>query len=314
MDWSFLPTGSPGLDPVQGNMLDTLSALGPGGQLDTSTGPATGPSIPSTEQTDGNSSGIPVVAEEQKSFCVRQLSTVTLDLDGIWTSILPLLDLHTSFDETLDSKTTDLSANYPHDKLLETFFAAAQRLADLYPTAARLCLALCPERADCRVLDCIHRLPVPAALAPIDEEVEARNSPATIDLALGNLLVSCHLRALDILNRILFLTMSCFKITFNSRDSKEPQYDVPQMRVGSFTPTRDVSVYLQAHLMGHLVGRLGDEAGKLAAAVDAKGRERKDKECRVFALQCEILLERQAGKVEQLKALCEELAKCAVPK
>jgi hypothetical protein len=267
------------------------------------------PPFLSPEQTESRNSEKPATPDAPKSECVKQLSKVMLDLDAIWTSLFPRGRLHMPFDGTVDKTTADLSHSYSHDRLLEDFFAAAQRLIDVYLSATNLSLSLCPEDLTCNDASCIHHLPVPAALRPIDEETEGRSSPSTIDLALGNILVSCHLRALDVLDRILSLVVSCFKITLNSPDLREPNYNVPVLKVGSFTPTRDASAFLQAYLMKHLVERLGGEAGKLATAVTAKIQGEEDKECRVFALQCEILLQRQETKIGQLKAVGEELVR-----
>ncbi|OIW26044.1 hypothetical protein CONLIGDRAFT_647762 [Coniochaeta ligniaria NRRL 30616] len=308
MDWSFLHPGFEGLDHVPMDM--------GGAQLDATKEPGIDPTFLTPEQTGSADSEKekPATPDEPKSACVKQLSKVMLDLDAIWTSIFPRSHLHMPFDETIAKTTADLSAMYSHDKLLEDFFGAAQRLIDIYPSAAKLSLALCPEDLTCTDANCIHLLSVPPALHQIDQEIERRNSPSTVDLALGNLLVSCHLRVLDLLDRILSLAISCFKITLNSPQLKEPSYNVPVMKVGSFTPTRDASAFMQAYLMKHLVSRLGGEVGKLATAVEAKVQEGGGKECRVFSLQCEILLERQESKVGQLQAVGEELVQCGLLK
>lgn len=315
MDWSFLPS-SLGLDHAPLDMAGPLSAAGAGVLKAATLGSGIDPSFLTPEQTGSTNSeqDKPTTPDEPKSACVKQLSQVMLDLDAIWTSLFPRSHLHMPFDGTVDKTTADLSERYSHDKLLEDFFAAAQRLIDIYPSATKLSLALCPEDLTCNDTSCIHRLPVPAALASIDQAVEGRNSPSTIDLSLGNFLISCHLRLLDLLDRILALSISCFKITLNSPHLKEPNYNVPVLKVGSFTPTRDASAFLQAYLMKHLVSRLGGEAGKLAAAVDGRLRGGEDKECRVFALQCEILMERQEAKIGQLQAVGEELVKCGLLK
>lgn len=309
MDWSFLQSGIGGLGHVPMDTAGSLPAPRAGAEPGATRESGIGPSLLTPGQTGSTNSTTEKLAtpDAPKSACVKQLSGVMLDLDAIWGSLFPRSLLHMPFDGAVDKATADLSAMYSHDKLLEDFFGATQRLIDVYSSATELSLALCPENVVCKDPNCIHRLPAPAALRSIDEETEGRNSPSTIDLALGNLLVSCHLRVLDLLDRILSLAVSCFKITLNSPQLREPKYNVPVLKVGSFTPTRDASAFLQAHLMKHLVSRLGVEAGKLAAAVDAKAQGGEDKECRVFALQCEILLERHEKKVGQLKVVGEEL-------
>jgi hypothetical protein len=273
------------------------------------------PSFNTSEHAQSTPSDTGATPDEPKSLCVKKLSTVMLDLDRIWTTLIPRARLHVPFDWNLPNAKAELADKYSHHKFLEDFFAAAQSLIDVYPTAIRLSLSLCPEDLACEVPDCIHRLPVPSALQPTDAAVEARNSPSTIDLALANMLISCHLRVLDVLDRILSLVLSCLKITVNSPNLEEPDFCVPELRVGSFTPTRGSAAFMQAFLIKHLSELLGRGADKLTEAVKLKMADNnEDKECKVFALQCEILQERQNTKVESLKSVGEELVKVGLMK
>jgi hypothetical protein len=259
------------------------------------------------EQSDSTSQDSPATAEERKSSCTNVLTQILLDLDTIWTSILPSSHLHAPFDDTIWQTTADLSARYRHDKLLQDFFAVAQRLLNIYPIAAASSLSLCPGDVECTDPKCIHRLPVPPTLRPVDEATDGRNAPGVIDLSLGNLLVSCHLRVLDVMDRILSLAISCHKITSNSPQGREPGYNVPVVTVGSFTPTRDASAVMHTYLLKHLVVRLGAEAEKLARDVHRGIAEGADRESKVLGLLCEVVVERQGEKVGQLKVLGEEL-------
>ena len=301
--WAFLEPGFGAFRhyPMDMPGLSSADGLHNGDQVE--------PSLLPPEEREGTGSDKPSTPEAAKSACLKQLTQVTLDLDTIWTSIFPRSHLHMPFDDSIDRATADLSAKYSHESLLQDFFGAAQRLIDVYPTAARLCLVLCPEDITCTDPSCIHHLPIPPSLRPVDEAVEARNSPSTIDLALGSLLVSCHLRVLDVLDRILALAISCERVTLNSPRLREPEYSVPVVKVGSFTPTRDASAFMQAYLMKHLVTRLGVEAARLGADVGERVRGGGEREWRVFAMQCEVLVERQEVKVGQLKVLGEELAR-----
>ncbi|KAB5550020.1 hypothetical protein GE09DRAFT_1035079 [Coniochaeta sp. 2T2.1] len=271
------------------------------------------PLTPPTEETATTTTTTkkPETPDDPKSVCVKQLSKVMLDLDAIWTAIFPRSRLHIPFDDLVDKTIAELSKKFSNDQLLQDFFGAAQGLIDVYPVATKLLLRLCPEDDTCNDPSCIHTLPVPAALRPLGEYVDARNSPSTIDLALGNLLLSCHLRVLDVLDQIFMLAILCFKITMNSPHPQEPKYDVSVVKIGTFTPTRDASAFMQAFLMKHLVQRLRAAAQKLGAAVAAKVQDAEGKETKLFSMQCEILLERHERKMQQLHVLGDELLECA---
>ncbi|KAB5578294.1 hypothetical protein GE09DRAFT_1052357 [Coniochaeta sp. 2T2.1] len=314
MDWSFLNSGLDGLDHLPIDMTDCIppgDIASAGIVVTKEPGVAASPLTPPTEETATTTTKKSAAPDDPKSVCVTQLSKVMLDLDSIWTAIFPRSRLHIPFDDLVDKTIAELSREFSNDQLLQDFFGAAQGLIDVYPTATKLLLRLCTEDVTCTDPSCIHTLPIPAALLLLGKYVDARNLPSTIDLALGNLLLSCHLRVLDVLDRILMLAISCFKITMNSPHPQEPKYDVSVVKIGTFTPTRDASAFMQAFLMKHLVQQLRAAAQKLGVAVAAKVQDAESKETKLFSMQCEILLERHEMKAQQLHVLGEELFQCA---
>lgn len=243
-----------------------------------------------------------------KSQCIHHLTSILVDLDAVWVSMPPKTSLHFPLDENIDKFTAAFAEKYSQHKSVERLFGAAQRLVDLYPTVIPLSLALnSADQPRCEPDTCVHSIEPPANLRAVESSAVLRDSPSTIDHPLANLLIACHLRLIDVLDHLLLLVLSCFKLHAASPTRMEPNFGVPELRVGSFTPTRASAAFMQAFLMKHLIGILSDRVDEFSRAVESKLQGNPDKECRVLAMQCEILKERQADKVAQIGELSEAL-------
>ncbi|KAK3937209.1 hypothetical protein QBC46DRAFT_393192 [Diplogelasinospora grovesii] len=244
-----------------------------------------------------------------KSQCYHQLSTILLDLNAIWASLPPETETHFPYDSNIAEHTARFSQRYSHKDLLEKVFASVQQLVDIYPTATQLFLNREPSQT-CESTNCTHLLGLPLELAEIETHLLARdNRPHPVDLPLANLLVSCHLRVLDILDRTLYSILSCFKITLASPTQREPDFEAPEVRVGSFTPTRAAAISMQAFLIRHLMDALSTRARQMTEAVTSNTAGQTDKEGRLLVLQCEIVQERHEAKAEHLRVIGEQLHK-----
>ena len=106
------------------------------------------------------------------------------------------------------------------------------------------------------------------------------------------------------------MAISCFKVHHASPTAvKEPFSGTPELRIGSFIPSRAPAAFMQGMLMKHLLGGLLERANQLTQAVVPRLEGSKDKDGRVLALQCEALKERQASKLEQIGTIGEEMMK-----
>ena len=311
-DWSFL---QPNFGLPDASTFANLG--GNAGQAGPSYAAAAGPgSDPACRPEDAaKTSNHKPPPPNSKSQCVQQLTSVMLDLDAIWVSMPPKSDLHFPLDENVEKHATAFDEKYTQHKSLEVLFGAVQRLVDLYPTVIPLSLALnSAEPPPCQPDICVHSVEPPANLRAVQDAVWSRNSLSTIDYSLASLLIACHLRLLDVLDHLLLLVLSCFKLQAASPRKMEPNFGVPELRVGSFTPNRASAAFMQAFLIKHLVGNLSDKVDELVQAVESKSQGNSDRECQVLALQCEILRERQATKMSQIGELGEALTQSGMMK
>ena len=248
--------------------------------------------------------------DAQMARCTKQLAAVLLDLDAAWETLPRTSELHVPHDDNLSQATSEFANKYSQHNFPEAIFISVQQLIDLYPSAIQLSLALdVGPVPQCEVEDCAHRLHVPPSLAGIEEYALARSEGPTINMPLVNLLVSCHLRLLDVLDRVLVLVVSCFKVTLASPTREEPDFWIPQLRVGSFTPKRNVAAFTQAFMLKHLLDKLSAREESLEQAIAKKQTEGDaSAECRLLLLQCEMLKQRHGTKMDQLGAIGRELS------
>lgn len=311
LDWSFL-------HPSFG--LTDASTYTPLGDLAGQPGPGLAAPLPGSDppcrpEDEATATDPKPSPPNSKSHCTQQLASIMVDLDALWAEIPPTSAFHFPLGDDIEKHTAAFAEKYAQHKSIENLFGTSQRLIDLYPAAILQSLTLnSMDPPRCETGGCVHSVDPPPSLRAAEESVLSRNSSSAIDHSLASLLISCHLRLLDVLDHLLLLVLSCFKIHSTSPTMREPDFGVPELRVGSFTPPRASAAFMQAFLAKHLVGILSEKAGQLAQAVELKSGENPDKECRVLALQCELLKERQAVKLDQIGAVGEELVKSGMLK
>lgn len=266
--------------------------------------------------------------DNSRPACTKRLTDLLLNTDKLWARLplkstlhMPRGDPHELYLKALTEKAT---AKY----LLENLFILTQQLIDLYPPATALIL---PRDADsptaCDVPDCTHELALPSSLRELEGQTSGRGRDARVDAALANLLVACHLRLLDVLDRVFLLVSSCTRVTLASPDRRgDTEFDVADVRVGSFVPHRTAAVLMQIVLLRHLMVSLSDRLASLGEAVVARaaavggggegsgsgpvgGDLDLDLEARVLKLQHESLARRHARQIEYLGSIEEFLAK-----
>lgn len=289
---SFLPDTESGIEAdVYGNYAYTAST-------------PSGPSAPTSNETT-TSDG--VGSDDPRSACTWNLTSLLRDMDKIWSRLPSTSFLHTQQDSCGEHFVKSLSEKMPAQSALETIFALAQRLIDAYPTVMALSLAMDPgaDSVPCNLTDCIHTLQVNPTLRGLEEQITSQGMFAGgADLSLASLLVACHTRLLDILDRVFLLVSACDRITLATR--REPQLDLSELRVGSFVPQRTGAMLMQIALLRYLVASLSGRLasfGKAIAAWSEESSAETDLEGDVLRLQHELLTKRQAIKVTQVAVI-----------
>jgi hypothetical protein len=278
--------------------------------------PDTGESTASSAPTSiGETSAVDATAGDPNARCVKTLSTVMVSLDTIWYTIVHRTSVHIPFDDSLEKHSASLAHVIDQKKLLETVFEAAQQLIEAYPAAVQLSLPPSQDSAaECQLDNCIHHLDLPPTLRKVEDSLTTRRSKLNVDVSLSNLLIASHHRLLDVLDSAIALSLSCFRVTIAHPNWKEPDYDVPDLRVGSFTPPRAASAFMQAALMRHFLQRLTDATDKLYQAAESHLKACPTQAGKVLMLQAEMLKERQAEKSQQLGSIADELVRFGLPK
>lgn len=248
-------------------------------------------------------------AASDKLACTKRLTDLMFEMDRLWASLPHQSALHRSRGETVEHYAVELLLMSPKC-MLEQIFVCGQGLVDVYPLATKFAMSLAADPSFiCDVPDCIHGLSAPDDLLEIDKHASTYDSTSTIDHALANQLISCHLRFLDVLERVCIQVVMCFKVTFDSPTLREPEFDVVQMRVGAYVPEKNASVLMQFALLKHILGVLSAKAIYFHEAISSTDPSTASAAVRVIGLQCEILQERHQLKTQQVRVLEANLVK-----
>ncbi|TPX07230.1 uncharacterized protein E0L32_010824 [Thyridium curvatum] len=312
------------------------------------------PSSPTLD--DNNDDGAAAAAEQPgppPSTTTHRLSGVLQDLDSVLRELPAEGELlpHVRYGDaaSFQQKLLALAQQQQRDysETLERLFRSSQALVELYPSAVAEALggggglgdddsndkngssssSKRPRgaRQACEIPDCAHELPTPRDLAglrdlllPRRHESDPGPSADAVDAALASLLVACHLRFLDVLDGLFACAVACFTATAASPGGlAEPDFDLPEVRVGSFVPPRGSRVLVQAFLLRQVLRGLGKGARRLAAALEEGGtraggedgdRSVAAREVRALRLQCEVLREKHAAREER----CQDVAAALV--
>lgn len=205
---------------------------------------------------------------DPSSVCVQKLTSLLKDADRVWSTLAARTALHmprTKLDETF---LTRLSEKLSTQSTLESFFGLTQQLIDMFPAAVGATMAAKSEtQHSCDLTDCTHQLELMPDLQQVEDQILGQGVFSGPDAALSNLLVSCHTRILDVLDRILLLVTSCTRFTLAER--REPDFEVSELRVGAFVPPRTAAVLMQVALLKHLMAGLADGLASFAKAISS---------------------------------------------
>lgn len=280
-------------DDMDFNVFLTEAANAPDG--------GTGPnehSIPALSSPPTNEPVDPVL------LCTTRLAALLLDMGRLWERMPVKSTLHLAQSTSHEEHVRNLTDKIASKVALETMFALAQRLSDLYPDATSL--ALPPDAgppAACDIPDCTHSLELPSGLGGVEEHVSGRGkggAAAGVDLPLASVLASCHGRLLDLVDCFFLLVTSCLRVTTASPHRREPEFSGPEMRFGSFVPPKAAAVSMQVALLRHLMVGLSDRLASFGAAVSSRAAGLDEgggdgMEAKILTLQHQLLTKRHAS-------------------
>ncbi|TDZ17951.1 Transcription factor ACEII [Colletotrichum orbiculare MAFF 240422] len=161
-----------------------------------------------------------------------------------------------------------ISTSYSLRQSLETMLAQAQQLVEIYPDTISLAVTH----------DDVAQYPF---------ELAAHRS-APLDFLLLNQLVSCHYRLYDITELFLFHIHLCFKLSISSNPGEVHQFEIPQLRIGSFTPSPRFSPSIITTVLIDQQSSLASFLASLQIALHGtSGRE-----SQVLTMECDMLKDR----------------------
>jgi hypothetical protein len=128
-----------------------------------------------------------------------------------------------------------------------------------------------------------------------------------VDLALANILLVSHTRVLDLLDVAFRCSLACFKMTYSSPSLSEPEFDAPDIRIGSFVPPKTSSALMQAALLRHLLSGLGHRLGTLRDTLRSLPGVSSDKQIHCLVMQVELLMESNKVRTEEIGGLAPAL-------
>lgn len=262
--------------------------------------------LPSNGQTTSNEQSTSALSSshthepiDPRYLCTSRLTELLLDMDRLWAKMPVKSTLHLAQTNSHEEHVKSLTDKIASKVVLENIFALAQRLLDLYPDATNT--ALPPDTGPpsaCDIPDCTHSLELPPALDEIEKQIAGQDKTPKADLALANVLTSCHTRLLDLADCFFLLVTACLRVTVASPDQREPEFNGPEMRVGSFVPPKAAAVSMQIALLKHLMVGLSDRLASFGAAVSSRAGGLDDNsggmEAQILSLQHQMLTKRHA--------------------
>ncbi|CAM1508552.1 Fc.00g054000.m01.CDS01 [Cosmosporella sp. VM-42] len=234
---------------------------------------------------------------EKASFSgeVSQLTDLMASLDLIYYEFPPPGLRHLPADQ-IKQFTEGMAATFDLQLTLEQLLQRTQQLVSLYPLilkhVAQKARTRYPADEACIIPDCMHRL---------RQSLETRPQPK-LDHAKLNLLLACHLRLLDILDNIINHARLCAHVVQSLPNDHEPQFDIPEIRIGSFVAPKGSAASMLVSMMIELQTSLTTKCQDLVELISSMS-EQAPREAQVLGLQCEALSDRSTATLADLQTL-----------
>lgn len=232
-----------------------------------------------------------------------QLADLMVALDGV-TRVLPQNKIRHLSREHVQQWADHMQQSFGLQSTLEHILKYSQRLVTLYPLVLEAA-APKPDPVDldnvCSVPDCVHNYSSPQLTPPWPSP-----SPS-LDHALLNLLLACHIKLLDIIDILIDNGRFCGHVTSYLPGDSEPKFDIPLARIGSFVAPAGAAasmfICMLVELHALLVAKSGDLASLAASSVTSS------RESQVVSLQCEILQDRTNSIMDELSKFKDYMLK-----
>lgn len=257
--------------------------------LQTSSVPSTGQAQHTPETTENEK------ARPSSSDATNKLVTIITGLEGTNHRLSSLGAYHTSKDH-IQEWAEELRKSIDLSNALESLLTHTQSLSTLYSTVSELInpASRPAGHEDCDIPDCIHEyIRSPTA-----------NSSAVAHYSLLNLLLACHLKLLDSLDTILTHAHTCSRAVSSLPKDRSPQFDIPEIRIGSFVAPPGAAASLFTTMLYQLLLDLQDKNKDLSSYLALNPQQdepRSLRELQVLSLQSDIIKDRTAGAVEDMR-------------
>ncbi|KAK6062786.1 hypothetical protein SCUP515_13034 [Seiridium cupressi] len=246
---------------------------------------------------------------DPRAVCVQQLSSLALDIDRAYNLIPSRPNIHVPKDGPAHDLMALWSAKYSQSQCLEQLFTSAQQLVAIYPSTLDIIFQV-SEVEGCHDPDCLHRQELPVLVEDQLRGLKGVYEADRLDAFVFNLLMTCHMRIVDVLDLLLVHVRICATVTLATPSLKEPKLDIPELKVGNFVASPESSSSMQAMLLVHIAPLLVDRAKQLSErAAEALKDGQSTRQTSMLKLQCEVLVEAGESKVLALNKVRDALVK-----
>ncbi|KAF9869382.1 hypothetical protein CkaCkLH20_13151 [Colletotrichum karsti] len=242
---------------------------------------------------------------DPRSQCFDKLATMMAKLNEAFNALPPVSKLHVPGPH-LELFCLQVKDSYGLRQSLEIMLSQTQDLVDLYPNAIKLAVEH-TKVPNCSIPDCVHTYQPQHDFGQDPFETTSR-----IDFTLLNQLVSCHYRIHDITELIFSHAQVCFSKFLVSEhhegEGERHQFDIPDLRVGSFTLSPGSSPSVITAILVDLQSSLARCVPKLQSTIAGDPTT----ECRVIYLQCDMLKDRTESIIQRFLKLREAITKAGL--
>lgn len=233
---------------------------------------------------------------------VSQLAELMASLEVIHNGFPPDQLRHLPSDQ-IKQFSEDMTASHALQTTLEQLLQRTQQLASIYP---QLLNSLShpnrwlqgSEDDQCTIPDCVHHL---------HQGLRDRPKPK-LDHAFFSLLSACHLRLLDILDNVTGHAKLCAQIVESLPKEHEPQFDMPEVRIGSFVAPKASAASMLLSMMIELQSSLTARCQDLRRLIAAESNDA-PREAEALGMQYEALGERSMATLNDLRTIRSHLQK-----
>ncbi|KAL0934690.1 uncharacterized protein CTRU02_209281 [Colletotrichum truncatum] len=232
-----------------------------------------------------------------RSQCFGRLSSVMVKVNEAFNGLPPVSKLHVPGPD-LKLFCMQISESYNLKRSLELLLSQTQELADIYPIVIQLAFEQ-QHTPDCTLPQCVHTYKSHPTFG--EDPFEIGVGSPKIDFTLLSQLISCHYRLHDTIELLASQAQVCFKISAASSHHgiESHRFDVPELRIGSFTLSSVTSSPAMATILVDLQFSLTQHIPKLQASIGRDGT----REGKVLSLQCDMLKDRADSILVRLKTL-----------